>query len=119
MWLEALDLLLERLRGDGMEFSRVVGVSAAGMQHGIVFWNHNAEALLSALDSQKRLVEQLTGRSTAFSYEYSPNWQDSSTQLQCEAFNSLLPGGAEELAQLTGSKAHHVSSLPCVGAGYR
>lgn len=35
MWLEALDLVLDRLKEAGLDFGRVKGVSGAGMQHGM------------------------------------------------------------------------------------
>jgi len=46
----------------------------------------------------------------AFSYPYSPNWQDHSTTTECESIEEQV-GGPEELAKMTGSKAHHVSFL--------
>lgn len=104
MWLEAVDLVLGRLKEQGCDFSKVRGISGAGMQHGTVFWNHNAGELLKSLKGDKPLIDQLKG---AFSHPHSPNWQDASTQSQCEQFDDEL-GGQEELANLTGSKAHHV-----------
>ena len=106
MWLEAVDLVLQRLREDGLDFSRVQGLSGAGMQHGTVFWSKQAEELLRNLDGSTSLVEQLG--SQAFGHPDSPNWQDASTQKQCDVFDSIL-GSPEELARVTGSKAHHVS----------
>lgn len=106
LWLQALDGVLEGLRKQGLDFSRVKGISGAGQQHGSVYWADNAEVLLKTLDANKTLEEQLSG---AFSHPYSPNWQDSSTQKECDEFDAYL-GGQEQLAQSTGSKAHHVRS---------
>ncbi|KAE9972182.1 hypothetical protein BLS_002041 [Venturia inaequalis] len=116
MWLEALDLVLQRLRESGLDFLKIRGISGAGMQHGTVFWGRDAEHILSGLDAGKSLVEQLEPgskgeRKGAFSHPFSPNWQDASTQRQCEEFDERL-GGPEELAQNTGSKAHHRFSGP-------
>lgn len=113
MWLEAVDLVLQRLKDAGLDFSNVKGISGAGMQHGTVFWSHDAETLLSGLDASKTLVEQLEGgakgeRKGAFSHPFSPNWQDASTQKQCDDFDLKL-GDPNKLAETTGSKAHHVS----------
>lgn len=107
MWLEAVDLCLKRLQEQRCDFSRIRGISGAGMQHGTVFWNHDAENLLGALKGEKSLIDQLKG---AFSHPHSPNWQDASTQAQCEEFDACL-GSEEELAKVTGSKAHHVGHL--------
>jgi xylulokinase len=108
LWLQALDSVLESLRKQGLNFSRVKGISAAGQQHGSVYWGQNAEQLLRSLDSGKSLEAQLEG---AFSHPYSPNWQDSSTQKECDEFDQAL-GDPEHLAQASGSKAHHVRSDP-------
>lgn len=105
LWLQALDGVLNGLRKQGLDFSRVKGISGAGQQHGSVYWGENAESLLKSLDSSKSLEEQLSG---AFSHPFSPNWQDASTQKECDEFDAFL-GGPEQLAEATGSKAHHVS----------
>ena len=41
----------------------------------------------------------------AFSRAVIPNWQDSSTTVECREIESAV-GGAEQLAEITGSKAH-------------
>ena len=112
MWLEALDLVLDRLGQDGVDFSRVKAVSGAGMQHGTVFWSRDAAELLKSLDPGNTLLEQLAGgalgeKRGAFSHPFSPNWQDASTQKECEEFDDYL-GGPNILAEVTGSRAHHV-----------
>ena len=104
MWLQALDAVLGKLKQAGLDFSRVRGISGAGQQHGSVYWSFDAEALLSSLDSSKDLQHQLGG---AFSHPYSPNWQDASTQKECDQFDIEL-GSEAALARVTGSKAHHV-----------
>ncbi|CBX94953.1 similar to D-xylulose kinase [Plenodomus lingam JN3] len=116
LFLEAIDLVLQRLKEQGADFSKVQGISGAGMQHGTVFWSKDAETLLGNLDAGRTLLEQLEGgakgeRKGAFSHPFSPNWQDASTQKQCEEFDAAL-GGPEHLALATGSSAHHRFSGP-------
>jgi len=103
MWLQALDTVLTRLKDNGLDLSRVKGICGSGMQHGSVFWNANAESLLSLLDPAKSLETQLEG---ALAHPFSPNWQDASTQKECDEFDQVL-GGEAQLANVTGSKAHH------------
>ncbi|CAO2657765.1 Nn.00g038910.m01.CDS01 [Neocucurbitaria sp. VM-36] len=116
LFLEAIDLVLQRLKEQGADFSKVQGISGAGMQHGTVFWSKDAETLLGNLDAGKTLLEQLEGgakgeRKGAFSHPFSPNWQDASTQKQCDGFNAAL-GDPKSLAEATGSSAHHRFSGP-------
>ncbi len=73
------------------------------MQHGSVFWGADAEQLLAQLDPSKTLESQLDA---AFAHPYSPNWQDASTQKECDEFDAVL-GNEHQLANVTGSKAHH------------
>lgn len=103
LWLESLDLVLTRLGATGVPLARVRGIAGAGQQHGSVYWNDAAEARLAALDPARPLREQLA---PALAHPWSPNWQDQSTQAECDAFDAAL-GGRERLAHVTGSGAHH------------
>ncbi|MCJ1309211.1 hypothetical protein MMC25_002868 [Agyrium rufum] len=103
LWLSAVDGVLQKLQRSGIEFSRIRGISGAGQQHGSVYWSRHGEKVLGNLDAGKNLEIQLDH---AFSHPYSPNWQDASTQQECEAFDKEL-GDEYELSHSTGSKAHH------------
>lgn len=110
MWLEAVDLVLSRLVDKKTPLHRVRGISGACQQHGSVYWSHRAEALLGGLDAAKGLKEQLGHEGAgAFSHPFAPNWQDHSTQAQCDEFDAAL-GKNSKLADVTGSAAHHVSN---------
>jgi xylulokinase len=104
MWLEALDLVLRRLKEKNTPLHRIRGISGSCQQHGSVYWSREAENLLASLAPGKDLAEQLAP--SAFSHPYAPNWQDHSTQGECDKFEEEL-GTADRLAQVTGSAAHH------------
>ncbi|KAJ1337661.1 xylulokinase [Microdochium nivale] len=110
LWLEALDLVLTRLHDDAAcPIARIKGVSGSAQQHGSVFWNNKAAAALRALDGgsssgeKRSLLEQL---GNVFAHPFAPNWQDHSTQAECDLFDAHL-GSLDKLAEVTGSSAHH------------
>jgi xylulokinase len=120
MWLEAVDLLFARLHGAGVDLGAVMAVSGAGQvctdlnliipgsdvlpqQHGSVYWSTFADSLLSSLDPDKGLAEELFPK--AFSYVKAPIWQDSSTTEDCKRLEDEF-GGAEAVANRTGSRAY-------------
>ncbi|KAK1392991.1 Xylulose kinase [Heracleum sosnowskyi] len=101
MWVEAFDLMLERLHKK-LDFEKITAVSGSAQQHGSVYWKRDSSAILSSLDPKKPLVDQFCN---AFSLKESPIWMDCSTTKQCKAIEEAV-GGALELAKLTGSRAH-------------
>jgi xylulokinase len=103
LYVEALELLLEKMRSEGFDFGKVAAVSGSGQQHGSVYWKKGASATLGALSKTKgSLVSQLSG---AFALKDSPIWMDSSTGAQCAALEKAL-GGAQKVADATGSRAY-------------
>ncbi|XP_051910885.1 xylulose kinase isoform X2 [Hippocampus zosterae] len=102
MWVKALDLLLERMREAGFDFSRVRALSGSGQQHGSVYWKKGAAAVLRGLRSQHGLGRQLQD---CFSVRDCPVWMDSSSGPQCERLQRAA-GGADKLADITGSRAY-------------
>ncbi|CAN9506215.1 unnamed protein product [Ophioblennius macclurei] len=102
MWVEALDLLLGKMKNVGFDFSRVRALSGSGQQHGSVFWRKGASATLKHLDPNQDLLHLLQH---SFSVLDSPVWMDSSTGPQCAALQQAT-GGAARLAEITGSRAY-------------
>ncbi|KAG9796091.1 putative D-Xylulose kinase, partial [Aureobasidium melanogenum] len=77
MWLQAIDVLLTRLKDDGLDFKRIKAISGSGMQHGSVFWNADAEHLLAQLDPNKTLETQALRRNARSLMQFSvanKNW---------------------------------------------
>ncbi|KAJ3999794.1 hypothetical protein F5050DRAFT_1852282 [Lentinula boryana] len=103
MWLDAFELLAERMKQAGVDFSSIAAISGAGQQHGSVFWSYDAEEALASLDASKTLTSQLSP--IAFSLARAPIWQDSSTTRECREIEEAI-GGPQTLADITGSRAY-------------
>ncbi|KAB5558255.1 hypothetical protein GE09DRAFT_106577 [Coniochaeta sp. 2T2.1] len=104
MWLESLDLVFRRLKDKDAPLHRIRGISGSCQQHGSVYWSREAESLLASVSADKNLASQLSPG--AFSHPYAPNWQDHSTQHECDRFDGQFET-ANRLAEVTGSAAHH------------
>ncbi|XP_003968261.2 xylulose kinase isoform X1 [Takifugu rubripes] len=102
MWVKALDLLLDRMKRAGFDFSRVRALSGAGQQHGSVYWKTGAAQTLKNLDPEQNLHQLLQD---SFSVLNSPVWMDSSSSQQCNVLQTAV-GGALRLAEITGSRAY-------------
>jgi len=101
MWLEALDLLLGRMKANGVDFSVVTAVSGSGQQHGSVYLKSCFGEKLAALDPEKDLKDQLAGCLTRKS---SPIWMDSSTSAECAEVAAAV-GGNDIVCAKSGSIA--------------
>ncbi|CAG7732331.1 unnamed protein product [Allacma fusca] len=102
MWVKAVDILLEKLRIEGVAMDQIAGISGAAQQHGTVYWRKGAGEMLRTLDPSRFLHDALA---FAFSVPHSPVWMDSSTTDYCDKLENAL-GGAEELSKLSGSRAY-------------
>jgi xylulokinase len=102
MWVEALDLLLAAMAADRFPFGAVAALSGSGQQHGSVWLKAEARVALQGLSPQRTLGDQLRA---CFSLAASPVWMDSSTRDQCDD-REMMMGGAQAVAELTGSRAY-------------
>ncbi|CAG9818027.1 unnamed protein product [Phaedon cochleariae] len=102
MWVKALDILMDRLTLDGVDFSKIAAVSGTAQQHGSVYWQKGAEESLKNLKSSDFLHQQLLN---SFAVANTPIWMDSSTTKQCQQLENAV-GGPMELAKITGSRAY-------------
>jgi len=101
MWVEALDLLLNKMKAASFPFNKVAALSGDGQQHGSVYWKTGANKSLSNMDPGKSFAEQLK---ECFSIGDSPVWMDASTSSQCRHLEDAV-GGPQKLADITGSRA--------------
>ncbi len=101
MWAEALDLMMARLTGSGLDLSRLAAVSGSAQQHGSVYLNSAWRAVLERLDAGRPIADQIRG---VFSRDRSPIWMDSSTSEECAEITAAV-GGEQVLARRTGSRA--------------
>uniref|UniRef100_A0A4W4E3W5 Xylulose kinase n=1 Tax=Electrophorus electricus TaxID=8005 RepID=A0A4W4E3W5_ELEEL len=102
MWVKALDLILEKMKNAGFDFSCVKAISGSGQQHGSVYWKNGTRTSLQLLDPDRDLHSLLQD---SFAVLDSPVWMDSSTVKQCQYLESAV-GGAQQLADITGSRAY-------------
>ncbi|MCA1809174.1 MAG: xylulokinase [Kiritimatiellia bacterium] len=101
MWVAALDLLFDRLRQQS-PLDGILAVSGSGQQHGSVWLRAGASRVLREMRSDQTMRAQLDG---IFAMDEAPIWMDASTGEQCAALERRL-GGAQAVADLTGSRAY-------------
>ena len=100
MWAEALDLMMARLGGRGLDVREIAAMSGSAQQHGSVYLT-NPDVVLAALEPSRPLVTQIGGM---LARDVSPIWMDSSTATECAEIERAV-GGAAALARTTGSRA--------------
>ena len=115
MWVEALEVLFERMKAERIPMSEVLAISGSGQQHGSVYMNDHAAGALGALDLEKRLHVNLEG---IFSRETSPIWMDSSTRLECNEICESM-GGMAATAETTGSTTFERFTGPQIRKFYK
>jgi len=101
MLTEAVDVLFNRMMGDGIPLDRVGAIKLDAQQHCTVYVNDSFSSRLSHLDGRHSLVEQMRG---GFSRPSAPIWEDRSPVAQAKELTSRL-AGAGGIEKLTGNKA--------------
>ncbi|KAG1746585.1 uncharacterized protein EDB91DRAFT_1117787 [Suillus paluster] len=105
MWLEAIDLVMQRVKNAGVDLNAIAAISGAGQQHGSMYWSEEAEKALAVMDSKRPLADPGHIAPHAFALPNAPIWQDSSTVKDCRDLEATV-GGPQVLADLTGSRAY-------------
>ncbi len=100
MWLDALELCLERLAKES-DLSRITAISGAGQQHGSVYLNSRWAETVTALQSSSSLSEQIA---PCLSRQTAPIWMDTSTGAECREIAEAM-GGDAEVCAISGSIA--------------
>ncbi len=101
LWVEALELMLQRLQQSGLDLSQLAAISGSAQQHGSVYLNARASSALANFDPSRPLAEQVK---PLLSRAVAPIWMDSSTSGECAEIERAV-GGERTLAERTGSRA--------------
>jgi xylulokinase len=101
MWVDALELMMDRVAKSGLDLQRLAAISGSAQQHGSVYLSGAAAARLAALDPARPLADQVA---PMLARKVSPIWMDSSTSAECAEIEAAV-GGERVLAQHTGSRA--------------
>lgn len=114
MWLDALELLLERL-STLCDLKKVQALSGAGQQHGSVYLKQiwfNAVENLSSQASLSKQIKPCLSRSVA------PIWMDTSTEIECQEIAQSV-GGDSVICQRSGSVATERFTGPQIRRFYK
>ena len=102
MWADALDRVMGALASAAeVDIENIRAISGSAQQHGSVYLNRSAGALLAQLDAAAPLAPQLR---MIFARREAPVWLDASTTRECREIESAI-GGADTLQAITGSAA--------------
>ncbi len=88
MWMDALEILLHRLKSKGVDLSKITAISGAGQQHASVYLSEKFHSAVANLSADKSLSEQLVPTLTRAT---SPIWMDSSTEAECAEVTASVP----------------------------
>jgi len=73
LWVEALELMVQRLQQSGLDLRQLAAISGSAQQHGSVYLNARATTALGHLDPARPLAEQIK---PLLSRDVAPIWMD-------------------------------------------
>jgi len=123
MLADALDNCMAQLSGDfkahDLSMENIRAIAGAGQQHGTVYLNTRAQAILrTGLHAHAGSLSEQIRKSAILSFPTSPIWQDGTTSEEVAAINKA-GGGAENVRKITGSPATRRFSLAQILANFR
>ena len=108
MYLASLDAMFADMREAGVPLESILLINTSGQQHGHVYLNSKADALLAQLVSFQNFDEDERDLQTllkdAFAYSNAPIWMTANTVAQTDAVRNGV-GGKAEMIDLSGSDA--------------
>ena len=105
MYLASLDAMFTDMREAGVALENIVAINTSGQQHGHVYLNRDADALLGLLTNTDGGTPPLRDLlKDAFSYPTAPIWMTANTVAQTDAVRNGV-GGKAEMINLSGSDA--------------
>ena len=105
MYLASLDALFADMREAGIPLENILLINTSGQQHGHVYLNRDADALLAQLARRSEGASSLQILlKDAFAYPNAPIWMTANTTAQSESVRDGV-GGKSEMIDLSGSDA--------------
>ena len=108
MYLASLDALFADMCESGVPLENILLINTSGQQHGHVYLNRDADALLAQLASFQNFDEDTRDLQIllkdAFAYPNAPIWMTANTTAQTDAVRNGV-GGKSEMIRLSGSDA--------------
>ena len=108
MYLASLDALFADMCEAGVSLENILLINTSGQQHGHVYLNRDADALLAQLASFQNFDEDTRDLQIllkdAFAYPNAPIWMTANTTAQADAVRNGV-GGKSEMIRLSGSDA--------------
>ena len=92
MWLDALELLFERLSASEVNLGEIAAIAGSGQQHGSVYLDEGFADTVRHLDANRTLKSQVLSHLTR---QTAPIWMDTATSEECTEIARAVGGNAE------------------------